>query len=94
MACGNQITATASAMSASGDRRRAANPKRLAAAIACKIPKKMKASGMAIMVAMVIAQAAAISITHRRQNARQPITAPCASHRLTPARNRKLPAVR
>ena len=73
--------------------RRKASPIRLAAAIACRMPKKMKLSGVAKTVTNVISAAAPPTTTMRFRKAAGRHFEPCASIRLTPARNRKLPAM-
>jgi hypothetical protein len=68
-------------------------PRRLAAAIACRMPKKMNTSPIATHVATEITAAAPATFTKRRQNPRQRMPRPWPSHRLSPARNRNDPAV-
>ena len=61
--------------------------------MACRMPKKMKAPGIATHVIAVISAAAPATRTRRLPKLRHLICVPCPSHRLSPARNRNDPAV-
>ena len=74
-------------------RRRTASAITLPAAMEWRMPKKMKASGVARWVAIVIAAAAALTWARRWKNDRHLIRCPWARTRLTPTRNRKDPAM-
>ena len=67
-------TATAVSAVSSGGRRRKMSPARLDSAIACRMPKKMKRSGVAKKVATVIAAAAATIVANRLRKGRQRIS--------------------
>ena len=57
------------------------------------MPNQIVPPGTNQMLATVTSAAAAATLANRFQNAGQRMPCPCASHRLTPDRNRKLPAI-
>jgi len=87
------MTAAATRMVSGAGTRRNSSPMTLASAIWCRMPKKMKPSGMTSQVASVIAPAAAATRPSRRRKAGQRMPFAWARNRLTPTRSRKDEAI-